>query len=397
MIEPADAIVTGFTKSNELCELSLASLRQLRGEGVIRNIHCVTWSKPELDPFVAPLAAMADVNLVRVPEPEVSGSAARRGTLYQVANLATALALIDAGDRLVVKLRPDFIFSADFLRDKLANFGSQCAPARQTAAFGVELPHSPMEKKIWVPWAEANHLFFYEDAAFIGLKRDLMRLVSKNVAERFDVLGDDEEYQYFSHVLRYGSPFLARFPMFKAYFENCALFGDDMDYRVALISKLQQEGFFLLLIFAHAWILFISFHVDCGEQDDVRFYPNLANPCADWNDLKTIRLAYPYDKVAQWRLGMKSGQSMFAAIGRPYGRLFDDRWQHKLFTEGFDDFPAAMLQQLAQGVAGYGGGALAEVEADFYSMLKKFHRDNWLDPSSKLGLHVTPLAATGKR
>ena len=57
-MKPVDALVTGFTKSPELLDRSLAPLRRLKQENIIREIHCVTWDGAELDPYVAPLAAM---------------------------------------------------------------------------------------------------------------------------------------------------------------------------------------------------------------------------------------------------------------------------------------------------------------------------------------------------
>jgi hypothetical protein len=45
MQRPVDALVTGFTKSPELLARSLDSLRRLKQEGIIRDIHCVTWGQ----------------------------------------------------------------------------------------------------------------------------------------------------------------------------------------------------------------------------------------------------------------------------------------------------------------------------------------------------------------
>lgn len=66
--KPVDALVTGFTKSPDLLARSLAPLRRLKHEGIIRNIHCVTWDSPELDVCVAPLNEVHEVQLTRMPQ-----------------------------------------------------------------------------------------------------------------------------------------------------------------------------------------------------------------------------------------------------------------------------------------------------------------------------------------
>ncbi|HEV2650701.1 MAG TPA: hypothetical protein VGU69_05545, partial [Rhizomicrobium sp.] len=108
MTRAVDAIVTGFTKNAALCEASFAPLRRLKLDGVIRTIHYVTCDSAEIDGFVAPVETMDDVATTRVPQPAVTGSANQKSVLYQVANLDAALRLVEDGETLIVKSRPDF-------------------------------------------------------------------------------------------------------------------------------------------------------------------------------------------------------------------------------------------------------------------------------------------------
>ncbi|HEY0281282.1 MAG TPA: hypothetical protein VGC27_01515, partial [Rhizomicrobium sp.] len=73
MKRSAVAVVVGYTKREGLLRKSFAPLRRLKQAGVIDRILYVTWDKPELDAWLADAAAMPEVELVRVPEPEVSG------------------------------------------------------------------------------------------------------------------------------------------------------------------------------------------------------------------------------------------------------------------------------------------------------------------------------------
>lgn len=94
MSRPVDAIVTGFAKSPALAVASLAPLRRLRQEGVLRSIVCVTWDGPDVDDYVDWIDTMGDVSIERVPQPEVSGTPNQRGVVYQVENLRAALATL---------------------------------------------------------------------------------------------------------------------------------------------------------------------------------------------------------------------------------------------------------------------------------------------------------------
>ena len=46
-MKPVDALITGFVPSPLLLKQSLAPIRTLRREGLIRHIHYVTWDSAE--------------------------------------------------------------------------------------------------------------------------------------------------------------------------------------------------------------------------------------------------------------------------------------------------------------------------------------------------------------
>ncbi len=117
--------------------------------------------------------------------------------------------------------------------------------------------------------------------------------------------------------MRYAPLFVDAFPIFRRYLAEYAVFLNDTDYRMAVVPRLVDDPFFWHLVTAHAWVLRSAFHVDCGQQGDLRLYTNTSNAKADWNDLKSLRIGNPYDSVTGWRAGMQGGASMFATMGRP--------------------------------------------------------------------------------
>jgi hypothetical protein len=374
---PIDAIVTGFTKNAELSRRAFAPLLALRREGAVRDIHYVTWDEASLDGFVGPVDALGGVTVTRVPQPQASGNANQRGIVYQTRNLQAALARIAEPDALVVKLRPDFVFRAEFLKAKLAAFETRCAVPAKAQFAGVALPPSPFTRKIWIPWADANQPFFYEDAAYIGLKRDLEKLAAPD-SERHAALLADMHCGSLVHVLRYIHPFLRHFPIFRRYIENYGAFANDVAYRKGLVGMMLNDGFFWHLLVAHAWILHTSFHIDCGGSGDLAFYPNTVNADTDWRDLAAIKLTPPYDQVDYWRESAKAGNAAMPAAVRIYGRLVDDAWPRSLFTARVADMPEGMIGRLARGAALHPTGCLSEIENAFYEKLRAFHDRHWV-------------------
>ncbi len=380
MARPVDAIVTGFTRNGELSVHAFEPLRQLKRDGTIRNIHYVTWTSPDIDAFVAPTEAMDDVNVVRVPMPGAVGNAIQKGVVYQVNNLGAALAQIREDDALVVKLRPDFVFRADFLRDKIENFDALCTIEPEARAFGMKLPRVPFRKKVWVPWADANQPCFFEDAAFMGLKCDLALLVTPGVRNKLGVL-DENVYGTFAHVLRWASVFLPQFPILARYLEEYRGFPNDIAYRRTLIPLLLNDPFFWHLILANAWILWTGFHIDCGRTGDLIFVPSHLNPNADWTSLSGLKVGPPYDGVERWRAATRADGGLLPAVDCLYGRLTDDQWPHALFTRPHADIPVSTLTHLAITLSRYGKGSLAAVESAFYEKLRA-HRLTWTSRSA---------------
>src|SRR5689334_18551044 len=187
--KPTDALVTGFVKSPQLLEKSLAPLRRLKQEDVIRDIHYVTWDSAELDSFIAPVSTMTDIRLTRVPQPDAKGTGFQRGVIYQVRNLEAGLSLIPDGKTRILKWRPDFVADYDFLREKIVNFERLCA-VPSNSCYGVTMPPHVFQHKLWIPWADSNQPFFYEDAVFLGVHRDAQKLVTDITDDDLDILGD---------------------------------------------------------------------------------------------------------------------------------------------------------------------------------------------------------------
>jgi len=374
MTRPTDAIVTGFTKNGELCRRAFAPLLELRQQGIIRDIHYVTWDSEALNEFVAPVTDL-NVTITRVPQPEASGNPNQRGIVYQTRNLEAALAQIADPDALLIKLRPDFIFRTGFLANKLRNFDTLCAPHAKNDARGTAMPRSPFTHKIWLPWADANQPFFYEDAAYIGLKRNLDKLVVRHAENRTAILAD-MNCGSLAHVLRYIDVFLPSFPIFKRYLENYACFINDIEYRKNLVPLLLQDGFFWHLIVAHTWVLYTSFHIDSGEPGDLRFFPNTVN--TDWGDIEKLTLTPPYNHIAMWRDGTKAGTTALPALMRHYGRLVDDAWPRAFFTQKMADMPGGVLANMARNVTLYSSGAMNGIETVFYQKLRAFREQHWV-------------------
>jgi len=375
MRRPIDAIVTGFTRNAELARHAFAPLRQLRQEGLVRSIRYVTWSSDEIDALVAPIAAMADVETTRLPMPAAYGNARQKGVTWQVRNLDAALSLVPEDDALVLKLRPDFVIDASFLKSKLTTFETFSEIDTAADAFGVSLPLPPFSRKIWIPWADANQPFFYEDAAFMGLKRDLKLLVPQDLENRLGIL-DDPACGTFVHVVRWGSVMVPRFPIFARYLQEFGGFLNDIAYRRTLIPVLLDDPFFWHLIVANAWILWTGFHIDCGKTGELLFFANNVNKDADWNKLRKLKTAPPYDDVARWRVATRANMGLLPAVDCLYGRLTDDAWPRAMFTLAHPDVPLATRAQISLVLSHYETGALSAVEDAFYEKLARHHR-NW--------------------
>lgn len=376
MTRPVDAIVTGFTRNGALARHALAPLLALKQEGLIRAVRYVTWLGQGIDDCVRAIDALGGVEITRAAQPDARGSGHQNGVVYQVHNLDAALARVPEDDALVVKLRPDFVFRAEFLRRKLRDFERYSPIADGARAFGMKLPRGPFKTKVWIPWADANQPFFYEDAAFIGQKRDLRLLVTPDVEHKLAVLADPL-CGTFAHAVRWAGVFLPAFPAFARYVAEYAAFKNDIEYRKTLIPVLLNDPFFWALIVANAWILWTSFHIDCGDTNDLLFFPNHLNPHPERTALGELVLAPPYDDIVRWRIATRAGLGVLPAVDCLYGRLLDDAWPRSVFTDSFTDVPVGTLTRLAFAVSRYKTGVLAAAEDAFYAKLRQ-HAEQWV-------------------
>ncbi len=370
MQKPVDALVTGFTKSPDLLAQSLTPLCHLKQEGIIRHIHCVTWDSAEIDSFVAPLKAFGEVRLTRVPQPEVSGNGHKRGVVYQIENLKAALKLVP-DDALILKWRPDFVARHEFLRDKITGFKTWSA-VPENVCFGVAMPPRLFQSKIWIPWADSNSPFFFEDAVFFGMRREIERLVTPLTPADIAIL-DDAACCSYVHVVRYSKMFVSRYPLIENYLKLFRFFPPDFEHRKKIVPYIVDNGFGWHLLIANAWILHSQFHVDIGAPGDLSFYANAVNLDAEWSRPETLKVAFPYDDPTKWRAGTKAG-TVFPSVSRAFGRLMDDAWQRALFTTGVTDLPRDTLVGLIENVARCRDGRLAGIEAEFYRNVERIYR-----------------------
>ncbi|HEY0282318.1 MAG TPA: hypothetical protein VGC27_06825 [Rhizomicrobium sp.] len=377
MKRSAVAVVVGYTKREGLLRKSFAPLRRLKQAGVIDRILYVTWDKPELDAWLADAAAMPEVELVRVPEPEVSGKPYQKKHFYQTHNIATALSLVPGDETLVVKLRPDQVIDEVFLASKILAFDHCCAPSRPAACFHVAMPPSPFKMKVWTPWADSNQPFFLEDGLFAALRGDAIKLVTPagdDIVRRYG----DERSLWITNVARYIAPFLPDYPIFERYLQAFNLFAQNDACRIEMLNAVITDIFFWHLVIANAWILADNFHIDCGRQGQIVFYPPEGiEPGEDKGPDKpfeTMAPRHPFDQVETWRAGEKPG-SVFHNISRLYGRLMDDSWQHAIFINpSTTDVTRDNLHDFLRNVLLYDHGILAEAENAFYGTVEQIYR-----------------------
>lgn len=361
--------MTGLPRNAALMQASLRPVLELKRNGVIDRVLYVTWDRNDLDAALAPVAAVPDLELIRIPEPKLSGVGYQKSFVYQTMTLAAGLAQVGDPDALVLKLRPEYVFDTGFLAAKIMAFDYVCAPGNLRGRFPVNLPPSPFAAKIWVPWADANQPFYIEDAAFLGLCRDLVQLTApQGDAEIMN--HSDLKYRWVMHPLRFIYPFVAGFPLFDRYIRELSLFPQDLEYRQKLMPLLISDPFFWHLTFATAWVLANNFHIDCGYPRQLLFYPE---GCL--SDLKPTFLddecVYPpYNNIEGWRAGQKPGQSVPCVL-RPFGRLLDDSWPQALFRcADLGDITPENRIGILNNLSLYRTGLLEDIENDFYAKVR---------------------------
>jgi len=371
------AVVTGLTKHNVLVERSFAPLRRLKATGIIDRILYVTWDDPAVDDSLAPMAAMPDVELVRIPQPQVKGVFHQKSFKYQRRNFLAALDMVADAGALIVKLRPDFIFEDKFLVNKISNFDRVCAPSDLARKLKVSMPPSPFKAKIWVPWADAAQPFFFEDGEFIGLRSDVARLQPEETEDLIMTCGDAAS-DWSVHMLRYIGPFLDDYPILRKYLSELRYFVKDTDYRAATMQAIIDDPYFWCLVVTSAWILATNFHIDCGTQGELQCYSNRYLATKPGIPIDQLPPCAPYSDVESWREGQFPG-GVTPCILRKYGRLMDDSWQTSLFTSTpLRDLSHDNLLGILQAVRGYRDGVLNEMEAAFYTMMRGLYERHWL-------------------
>jgi hypothetical protein len=354
----------------------------LKQRQVIDRILYVTWDKPELDNSVAEAAAMPEVELVRIPEPVVSGQPYQKKHFYQTHNIAAALSLVPDDETLVFKLRPDQVVDEAFLAGKILAFDLCCAPSQLAENFDVAMPPSPFKMKIWTPWADSNQPFFLEDGLFAALRRDAIKLVTPAGDDIVRHYGDGRSL-WITNVARYIAPFLPDHPIFERYLHAFHRFVQNDDCRIEMLRALVPDPFFWHLVIANAWILANNFHIDCGYQGQIAFYPpeGMAPGEDKWSGkpFETIAPRPPFDQVEVWRSGQKPG-SVFHSVSRLYGRLVDDSWQHAIFTyPSLTDLTRDHLHGVLSCISFYREGILAEAEDAFYETVEQIYRRHYPD------------------
>lgn len=372
------AIVTGFTADPLLVRRSFAPLLSLKNKGVIERIIYATWDTAEVDAALKPLAEMPEVELLRIREPELAGVRHEKSFVCQRRNIEAALAQVREPHTLILKTRPDFIFEEAFLASKILAFDFFCAPLHFTSCAGSILPPSPFLSRVWIPWADANQPFFYEDGVCLGLNADVTKLVAPET-EKLVMRYGEEDSHWIVHVLRYIHPFLKDYPIFHRYLHEFDCFVMDTEYRNGMVGLAGVDPYFWHVLIAHAWILATSFHVDCGHVGQMKFYPARHYAKQATKVLDQIETCSPYNAVYKWAQSCEPG-GMHPCIIRNFARLVDDSWQTTLFTKPIlRDLTPENLIGVLERVRDYRTGVLAETENAFYARLRQFYESEWLD------------------
>lgn len=370
------ALFTGLAPSAPLLEASFAPLIALHREGVLQRIVYVTWDDAKYDSHVAPAAAWPEVEIVRIPQPELSGPYYRKSFVYQNRTQAAGLRHIGDTDELVVKLRPDFIFDKSFLAAKIASFETWRAAPDFSSFVKVPTPPSPFAARIWVPWATANLPFYMEDGAFMGLCSDLQKL-ARPEAETLALQYGTEETVIICHALRFLMPFLDDYPLFERLLRQFHIFRMENGYRSKFLTASLTDPFFWHFLIAQAWITATSYHIDCGGQGSLRLvqtktaHENAGKPIAEIPDNVL------YADVEGWRREQKPG-TMMPLLMHLCGRLVDDDWQRAVFSGPVQMgcMPEVLLSVL-NNLRLYPTGLLDEMEDTYYEAMDRLYVEHF--------------------
>ena len=241
--------------------------------------------------------------------------------------------------------------------------------------------------KIWLPWADSNQPFVYEDGAFMGLKRDDARLADRRAENYLSDL-DNHPYSWLAHIVRFVTPFLDDYPIFERYLRDFHLFPKVMEFRFDMLKAVQETPFFWYLTLTHAWILATSVHVDCGSGSQMGLFTNLYNQQSDWSKFEPCG---PATATTTSRAGARNQYpgGVLPGAGRAFGRVMDDDWQHALFTRPkLTDLTPETVRTILHNVNLYSQGLLTEVENDYYDTLEKVCRAHGFLPNEQQAIAV---------
>lgn len=201
---------------------------------------------------------------------------------------------------------------------------------------------------------------------FAALRCDAVKLVTPKSDEIVRRYGDARS-AWIVHVARYIVPFLPDYPIFERYLRAFHCFVQQNDYRADMVSEVGGDPFFWNLMIANAWILANNFHVDCGRQGQIVFYPPEGQAEHEL-PLEEMESRLPYNDVEMWRRGQRPG-GFLDSVRRIYGRLVDDSWQQTLFTRPLSDISPQNLLGVLRCISLYRSGILGEAEEAFYQTL----------------------------
>lgn len=360
------ALVNGYAKVADLYALSFAQLRKLREQGVIDRIVYVTWDSPRIDACLRPLESMPDVEVVRIPEPKLHGAPLQNGVTYQIQNFEASLALVEDDETLVLKTRPDFIFTnEEFLKRKILDFDTLCAPSDLPAQLGIDCPAPCFGRKVWVPWANASEPLFLCDVSYLGRKGDLVKLAD-HAAERYLPILSDGRCDRITHIARALNIFEPHYPILRRYGESIRVFISTPEYRDYFAFLCARQPFFRYLALINAWILATHFHVDCGHASDLMFFSNRTNQTKPAQNLRDLTFETLYTSADLYRRNMTPG-SLAVATRYSIATLTGDAWQHALFThDRVDSYTHEEIRTQLQQAITYDPAAIGECEDAFY-------------------------------
>jgi hypothetical protein len=369
------AIVTGFTVNTPLLRKSFAPLLSLHRTGLIDRIVYMTWDTAANDGCVAPVREWPEVELVRVPQPNVTCEVWHsRGFIYQSRNIAAALDRVTDPDELVFKTRPGFLIDETVLANKIASFDKWGTAPDFSHRIPIPMPPSPFKSRIWVPWGDAGSPFFFEDAAFMGRARDL-RLLVNPLAEELVLYSGDAISLNIAHVMRYIMPFLDDWPIFRRYLRDFALFRMELHYRRLMAPLSVQDPYYWHLAIAHAWILNSSFHIDCGRARNMNMVGSASAKELIDRPIEEIDYNGVYKDLELWRQ-MEQPGTFLPILMRPGCRLVDDDWQYRLFSGPVEQgFTHENLLAILANLNAYNTGVLHALEENYYAALNKLYCD----------------------